>query len=294
MSEEMLSPKSLPLNFPQDFLPDRALLSQLLVFAEADGAGDKQAISKATGIPTGKSSGKVEPMIQYARGMGLVNAARSSGVWRLALTGAGRLVSDQDPFLEESPTQWFCHLMLCRRYSIKQPAVGVADAWFALFADGTSRLGNPFERESFRQTLVERHGQKSYLRSLSGLVPRTYVEQSCLGGLGIMRRMEEGKDERYRRLPAPNDQALYPAYAIALFLAWDILFPDRQQVPFYELTAESRVFATLLWQRSDAERWIRWMCERRMLQLDNLTGTTMALRLTDSAKVLRGLYNEVV
>lgn len=294
MPEEIVGFNSLPLNFTQGFLPDRALLSRLLAFAKAEGAGDKEAISQATGIPTGKSSGKVEPMIHYASGMGLVNAARSSGVWRLTLTKAGHLISDEDPFLDELPTQWFCHLMLCRRYGFSQPAVGVADAWFALFAEGTSRLGNPFERESFCQTLVERHGQKSYLRSLSGLVPRTYVEQSCLGDLGIMRRMENGKDERYKRLAAPNDQALYPAYAIALFLAWDTLFPDRQQIPFYELTAESRVFDTLLWQRSDAERLIRWMSERGMLQLDNLTGTTMALRLTDSAKVLRGLYNEVV
>ena len=64
--------EALPANFPQTFLPDRQLLNQLLRFAAEGGGGDKQEtrFGAATGIPTGQSTGKVEPMIHYAHGMG--------------------------------------------------------------------------------------------------------------------------------------------------------------------------------------------------------------------------------
>jgi len=38
---------ALPLNFPQDFLPERALLSRLLAFAAKGGRGDKPALRRA-------------------------------------------------------------------------------------------------------------------------------------------------------------------------------------------------------------------------------------------------------
>ncbi len=77
--------QSLPLNFPHDFLPERSLLARLLPFASMSGSGDKVQIGAETGIPTGDSSGKVEPMIHYARGMGLVHVDKvaNAGSWNL-------------------------------------------------------------------------------------------------------------------------------------------------------------------------------------------------------------------
>ncbi len=65
--------QSLSLNFPHDFLPERNVLFRLLPFVSKGGSGDKVQIGAETGIPTGESSGKVEPMIHYARGMGLIH-----------------------------------------------------------------------------------------------------------------------------------------------------------------------------------------------------------------------------
>lgn len=293
MGNDMILNQPLPLNFPQDFLPDRSLLSRLLAFVAETGVGDKQAISKATGIPTGKSTGKVEPMIRYAIGMGLIRSEKTRGVWRLALSTAGALVVEEDPYLEELPTQWFCHLMLCRRVTGNQAATGIAEPWFALFAEGESRLGNPFTRDSFLESLAERHGKKSYLRSLSGLVPRTYMESICLGALGVLKREQIDKQEAYRRLPAPNKQVLYPAYAAFLFVTWDTLFPDRPQMLFDELLSTSRLLAILFWRSSNTDDWTHWMRARGLLQLDNLTGATMALRLADTAAVIEKLYSEM-
>lgn len=284
----------LRLNFPQDFLPERALLSRLLTFAAEGGSGDKMQISDATGIPTGKSTGKVEPMIHYARGMGLVSAESERGSWRLRTTALGDLVARDDPFLGEAATQWACHLLLCRRSAQHEPPRGLADAWFTLFAEGAGRLGNRFSRDAFADALRERHGKASYLRALSGLVPRAYLEPGCLGELDALHRVGSGSDELYERVPAPASRILFPAFALALFLAWDTLFPEQQQVPLHGLLEDARLLAVLHWRRSDAESWISWMRERRLIGLDQLTGDTVVLRLVPTRMVVQGLYDELV
>ena len=188
-AHSQLACEPLRLNFPQDFLPERALArAPACASPPREAVGDKLQISDATGIPTGKSTGKVEPMIHYARGMGLVAAESERGVWRLRTTALGELVASEDPFLGEALTQWACHLLLCRRSGRGEPARGIADAWFTLFAEGSGRLGERFSRDEFATALRERHGEASYLRALAGLVPRSYLEPGCLGEIDVLRQ----------------------------------------------------------------------------------------------------------
>lgn len=295
MSASALLPVTeLPLNFPQDFLPDRAMLARLLAFAVAGGAGAKQEISSATGIPTGKSTGKVEPMIHYASGMGLVRASVDRGVWQLLATPFGAMVAAEDGFLNEPTTLWACHLLLCRRRDAMRPARGIADPWFRLFAEGGARLGQVFSRADFLSALSERHGEIGYLRSLAGLVIRTYLEPSCFAALDVLRSHGEPGDERYERLPAGQTTALFPAYALAAWCAWDALYPDDRQVPLDELLNRSRLLAILHWRSGDADDWIEWMVERGVIQRDRLTGHTMVLRLVDTRTLVTRLYDELI
>jgi hypothetical protein len=281
---------ALPLNFPQDFLPDRDLIARLLAFAADGGAGTMVEIGTATGIPTGKSTGKVEPMIHYARGMGLIAAEKASGRWSLAPSALGALVLQQDRFLDEPVTLWAAHLLLCRPLPGSDPPRGIADPWFALFADGPMRLGRVFDRDSFHAFLAERHGTLGYLRPLSGLVPRSYTETACLGALGVL--TAEGAD-RWRRHLAPTRRELFPAYSLALFLAWDRLAPDQAQLDLAHLLAQARLLDCLGWTSDAAEPWLGWMVEQGLLRLDRLTGGTVALRMAETPTSIEGLYDEL-
>lgn len=281
----------LPLNFPQDFLPDRGLLARLLAFAGEDGSGTMVEIGAAAGIPTGRSTGKVEPMIHYACGMGLIGAEKTRGRWSLCLTALGALVIGEDRFLDEPVTLWISHLLLCRPDPASQPMRGIADAWFALFADGSMRLGRVFSRDDLLTFLAERHGSLGYLRSLSGLVPRSYVEAACFGSLGVL--TPEG-GERWRRQPGPIQRELFPACSIALFAAWDRLFPDQAQVDLGELLSRSRLLHLLGWELAATEPWLGWMVDHGLLRLDQLTGAALALRLAETRAVIGGLYDELV
>ncbi len=286
--------QALPLNFPQTFLPDRRLLARLLPFAAANGSGDKVEIGVATGIPTGESTGKVEPMIHYARGMGLIRTGKDAGRRQLELTTLGRLIAAEDPYLSESVTLWLLHLLLCRRSTLDDPANGVADAWFALFAEGSLRLGTGFDQAAFLAYLTDRHGAKGYLKGLSALVLRCYLEPRCFGPINALSVEKLPDQDRYLRHAAPAEPSHYPAYAAYLFMVWDDLYAEHSQLAIDDLFAESRALAVIGWDRATTTRWLDWMADRGLVQLDRQTGGTLALRLRDTETVIAGIFDELI
>lgn len=290
----MLECKPVPLNFPQTFLPERRLLAKLLAFAAENGRGEKTVIGEQTGIPTGKDTGKVEPMIYYCQGMGLVTANRESGEWQLGLTALGRVVFQKDRYLGESHTLWLLHLMLCRRLNLASPPTGVADAWFTLFAESHFRLGTNFSQQDFLNFLIERHGEKSYTKSLAGVAIRTSLEESCLGMIMALRQQGSGDDAIVERCSAPSERSYYPVYAAYLYLIWDELFADENQIALDRLAGESRCFVLMGWDDVAINRWLEWMVDKGLIQLDRYTGTAMLLRLRTTEQVMGDIYSELL
>lgn len=290
MELDKINAFALPLNFPQTFLPERRLLAQLLSFASKEGSGDKISIGAETGIPTGNSTGKVEPMIYFAHGMGLITYKKEARIWQLGVTSLGQLVLQVDPFLSEPHTLWLMHLMLSRRFTLSSPAKGIADAWFALFAEGGFRLGNRFKQEEFLAFLTERHGEASYLKSLSGVVIRSYFENSCLGVINVM--TEENKE--LIRQSAPFEKSFFPIYASYLFLVWDELFCSDNQISLDFFAQQTRFFSIMGWDESMTTQWLSWMADKGIIQVDRYTGTSMLLRLKKTNQVLGNTYSELI
>lgn len=282
---------SIPLNFPQTFLPERRLLAQLLNFAKKGGSGDKVAIGAETGIPTGNNTGKVEPMIYYAYGMGLITIRKTSSHWQLGLTQLGHTVMQEDPFLSEPQTLWLLHLMLCRRLNLSSPAYGVADAWFTLFAEGGFRLGSCFSLVSFLDFLTDRHGDKSYLKPLCGVVVRSYLEDSCLGHIDALQQKDDGF---LIKQSAPLEKSFFPFYASYLYLVWDELFSSENQVVLDLFSEQTRCFSIMAWDDSMIATWLDWMSDKGIVQVDRYTGTPMLLRLQKTNQIVSNSYSELV
>ena len=282
---------SIPLNFTQTFLPDRTLIARLLAFASSNGSGTKEQISEATGIPTGASSGKVEPMIYYSMAMGIVNANRVDGVWCLSLTSIGKIVYEEDPYLSETITLWLLHIMMCRPLKSDEQACGIADAWFALFADRGYRLGKQFTIDAYTDFLIERHGSASTVKRLPALIVRMYEEESALGLASVLTPSD---NDNYQFLPAPNERSYYPLYSAYLLLLWDQLFPTQQQVQLSELFEKGRLFTLLNWSKEDACKWQDWMSDHKVLQFDRQTGETLALRLQSTEQAIEEIYSLLI
>jgi hypothetical protein len=137
----------LPINFHKTFTPERHLLSALVEYAALGKEGNFREISVATGIPMGESSGKVPAILDYGRGMGLIELVEPSarGAKKPILTTFGRTIYLEDRTLSEELTQWLLHMKLCRNN------MGAA-AWNMVFAEGRNILGSVLRDNSWRST----------------------------------------------------------------------------------------------------------------------------------------------
>lgn len=107
MNEKIFSYDSV--NFHKTFAPQDSYISKILELAEYGYSGTKEEISKITGIPTGKTSGKVVPHILYSYYMGLVNYKIEKGKLSLSLTDLGKVIYNEDKYLFEDITKLICH-----------------------------------------------------------------------------------------------------------------------------------------------------------------------------------------
>lgn len=103
------------LDFHQTFRPERNCISSLLSDISDCSGKDIADISRITGIPAGKSSGKVLPTIYYAEYMELISSQLTNGKYILDYTSIGETVVNEDPGLSEELTLLLLHCMLVRK-----------------------------------------------------------------------------------------------------------------------------------------------------------------------------------
>jgi len=168
----------LPRNFHKTFIPERQYLNSILRFAARGASGDIQKIAAETGIPTGTSSGKVDPTLDYCRGMGLINLPETrSSIKVPELTPFGRVVILEDPFLKDPVTQWLAHLNLC------SPLKG-AEIWYQTFYKGTNLLGLKFNRNTLEQWLAS--ACDAPIGGLIGPLIRMYEDEASFKSCGVL------------------------------------------------------------------------------------------------------------
>lgn len=216
----------LALRFHQTFVPERHYLSALLRFAAEDGYGDNTQISEKTGIPTGKSSGKVPSILQYAQGMELIVTKGKGANRQVRPTAWGEKLLGKDPQLSEAVTQWLLHLNLCRRR-------GGAEIWFRTFGPGSDVLGRQFDRQILDQYLFGLFGVAN--RSLIGPLQRTYEEPSALKKTGALIT----EKNVMRRNPAPLTPEFANGWAWFLLTLWDQHFPGDRQAAASDVETET-------------------------------------------------------
>lgn len=286
--------KSLPLSFMQGFKPERRFISLLLKFTQSNGRGDKHKISTETRIPTGKSTGKVEPTINYAVGMGLINAKKDAKEWILTLTLFGELVLKKDEYLSDNVTLWLMHLMLCRAVNQSDFVTlseGVVDPWFTLFALSEIRLGRKFTLSDYGTFMEERFGANTSRINMCKVILGSYAEDGCFG---LIKAIEFNSSGQYMRNQAPLEVELYPVYSAYLFLLWDEFYPNEKQLSLNDIFQRTRMLSVMCWNNQCAKPWLDWMVDNGLLQLDRQTGETLALRTVNTIDVIDNIYSELI
>jgi hypothetical protein len=214
----------LPRNFHKTFKPERQYLAAMLRYAASGNEGNYQSIAAATGIPTGASSGKVPAILDYCRGMGLIQLTgrERSAIKRPSLTHFGRAVLLEDPYLKSPVSQWIAHLNLCG-------LAGGADVWYQTFFRGTQPLGMNFDREKLESYLSLVYGLDS--AGLIGPLIGTYEDDAALRICGALSE----SSGIITRKPAPVSDEFGFGYGAWLLQLIAVHFPNSGQVSTAEL-----------------------------------------------------------
>lgn len=208
------------LNFHLTFPPVADGISRLLSVADQGAAFTKEEISQQTGIPTGKSSGKVMPYINYAVYMGLLDDRVEDNKHTLATTPLGHELRMQDPGLHENASLLVCHLRMTSQ------ATG-ASLWAYIFKSIFPRYP-----DGITEALLKDELQKAAKPGVE--VNKGPFISSYTGMFAPLRLLDTSRGRYSASVGNYDHESLY-AYAYGLLYEWENLLPSRKEITADEL-----------------------------------------------------------
>jgi len=277
----MAKAKRLPINFHQTFIPERQYISSLLHFVATGQAGTDQDISEQTGIPVGKSSGKVPSIISYCSGMGLIKVQRmaGSGVKAFSFTPFGRAVLLEDSTLSEELSQWIAHLHLCRQN-------GGAEIWYHTFNKGYDVLGLEFTEPDLTDFLDRNCGKRN--KSPIGPLIRTYEEPAAFQIANVLTRKN---GDLLKRSPAPLLSGFRNGYSALLLSLWEDNFSDHRQVTTTDLESTVHWQSIGGWNQRQNETILEMLQDAGAIKIDKQMKPWVLSRLTNAKKFWTAIYD---
>jgi len=271
----------LPINFHKTFIPERRLIAALLEYAAKEKSGTYAEIAAETGIPMGASTGKVPAILDYARGMGLVElkAGVGSSVKNPVLTDFGRVVFLEDRMMGEPLTQWIAHMHLCRW------DIG-AHAWYQVFGVGRAVLGSSFTPDQLEEYLTNIFGPG---QNRTGPIVRTYLDDAALRRASILSL----EAETIRRKSAPLMSECAKAYAAHVLTLLDAAFSDRLQVTVSELSERTHWFDVCSWGTTDIDRALSLMESTGFVAVDRQMRPWVMERRCAANQVWASIYDDL-
>ncbi len=209
--------------FHKTFQPQDTYIVKMMELAGVGFSGTKEEISSLTGIPTGKTSGKVVPHIRYADFMGFVSYSKEGSVYTLSLTELGKVVMREDKYLFENVTKILAH------YFIASPYDG-ALIWSFLYDSLPYRLDDSISNELVNSKFFEifQHDGKDNLN----VVKKSYTE-----GFWQSLKLMDWND--YLRINGQfyNSDFLY-VYAYTLLKDWEQQKSDERELTITQISDE--------------------------------------------------------
>lgn len=274
--------KRLPVTFHRTFIPERQYIATLLRFAAGGGEGTDQEVSAQTGIPVGKSDGKVPAIVSYCSGMGLIQIKKGEGTGRrqFGLTPFGRAVLLEDCNLSEALTQWLVHFHLCRRQD-------GAEIWHLCFAKGYDVLGMEFSEDDLAAYMERICGKRN--RSLIGPLVRTYEEPAGLKSAGVLVR----SDGMIQRSAAPLLSGFRNGFAAFFLSLWEFCFPNDRQVTILDFETETYWQKIGGWDERQYEIILDMLQEAGVITVDKQMRPWVLSRFAEAKNFWPILYDDL-
>lgn len=273
------------LNFHQTFKPERQYLSSLLAEIERCNGLDVQGISNQTGIPTGISSGKVEPSICYAEYMGLVTKEKKDGKYFLSYTSLGKHINEEDAGFLEKLSLLAMHCMLVRPFS-------GAEMWAHVFHGIFPKYRNQMTSKQFDKEIEIQFGSGIKMAPFSGCYQELFAS---LGLIAI-------RDDTVKLCSSKIDSDFVYLYAFILYTYWDEWIANAPS-NLTSLASASEITADHLkqigfrnpfgWDEKEEYQVLELLASKQLIALNRQMVPFTVRRTVELEMILDNLYSEL-
>ena len=266
------------INFHQTFRPEKQYITAILEIAEDPTYRSIQDISSLTGIPTGKSSGKVEPHINYAAYMGLITYDKKDAEYSLSRTTLGEIVYAEDPGLQESLTILLCHGMI-------QRSEAGAPLWSTVFKKILPRYKRGISKDMLIKELNFTIDAKVTVKNIA---PFYGSYDSFFDSIGVL---ADAGDTIEISSVQYNREFLY-VYAIILLEYWKEAYPDQDEITSDQLR-ELHFGDVFGWDTQEEYEVLEHLADKGILRLNRQLVPYTILKMAESGDLADKLYSEL-
>lgn len=265
------------LNFHKTFPPETSCLTRILDVCNCGYIMSKEEIAELTGIPTGKSSGKVTPTIKYAQYMGLLRDEIISGKHKLSLTPLGELIKNEDIGFQENITLWICHIRLC--------SITGALLWSTLVKNILPKYNYQVKDIHLKDEI------KLILKKDIQISPFNSSYDNMFLPLDIIHRNKEYTILKHKHI---RIELLY-VYAYAVLYEWEALYKYDNGLVREEITEDDfssmKVAETLGLDYKDYEEMLSLLEEHHILKFNRQLVPYTVIKLVDVKNIIPRLYS---
>lgn len=273
------------LDFHQTFKPERTCLTSIFqALPECSGKTPRE-ISIITGVPTGKSSGKVVPTIKYLEMMGLISEQKKER--KLDYTSLGRKVLYEDLVFMEDLTLMLLHCFLLR------PVNGAA-LWNCIF----------FRILPGHHGLISMNDLELELRIIFGKYPLMAPFKGSYTGLFENLNLLKIENDGYRMSTHLYRPEFIYLYALVLYEYWNewlLSFPEKKRT---ELTVSDVEISSshieeigfrrpFGWSETDEFRVLEEMDSKGLVSLNRQMTPFSLRKIITREELIEMLYSEL-
>lgn len=228
----MINKEKVNLNFHNTFNPDFEYIAKILQIADECEGLTKEDISGITGIPTGISSGKVEPHINYAKFMNLIDFKKDGLNYSIYSTNLGKIIRNEDLYFLENLSKLVCNYFLTSK-------IYGAQMWYEIIRCMSNKYGNDIKESVVIKDLNEEFGIKINLTPFRSC----YKNDKSLASLDIISIQESEKETIFTFNKNRYDDENIYGYAYTLIKELEGLDVNRKEFSIDE------VFEIIAWNR---------------------------------------------
>ena len=271
-------PQAVGINFHQTFKPEKQYISAIIEISDDHTVKSVKEISRITGIPTGTSSGKVEPHIQYATYMGLITYEKRDGEYSLKRTDMGDMVYVEDPGLQEDLTLLLCHCMMQR---VKTGA----PMWSSVFREIMPRYKTGIKKNML---LMELNSVLEGNATVKNIAPLYGSYDSFFDSIRLLK--DDGDTVEVNDL-AYNKEFIF-MYAYVLFEYWREKYPDQDEITSDELK-ELKFGNVFGWDTQEEYSALESMSDKGIIRMNRQLMPYTVLKLAERENLVGKLYSEL-